>query len=212
MTGVATASLERMRRRQHMRRMAWMPWLYFQAPPEIRAWAEPWQQRIHDRLRQLEAAELDPRCFIAPDAKVFAEPMRPVRVAAGASIAAQAYVHGPVDLDENVSINTGARLEGGRAGIRIGRDSRIATGVVIYAFNHGLAPDRSVRDQPVSSLGVRIGKDVWIGANAGITDGVCIEDHAVVGMGAIVTKDVPAWRIVAGVPARPIGDRRDGRR
>ena len=51
-------------------------------------------------------------------------------------------------------------------------------------------------------------RDVWIGANAGITDGVCIGDHAVVAMGAVVTRDVPDWAIVGGVPAQIIGDRR----
>lgn len=51
-------------------------------------------------------------------------------------------------------------------------------------------------------MGVRIGEDVWIGAGAGVTDGVTIGEHAVVGMHAVVTRDVPAWAIVAGVPAR----------
>jgi acetyltransferase-like isoleucine patch superfamily enzyme len=50
-----------------------------------------------------------------------------------------------------------------------------------------------------------------VGANAGITDGVRIGDHAVVGMGAVVTRDVPAYAIVAGAPARVIGDRRERR-
>ena len=59
------------------------------------------------------------------------------------------------------------------------------------------------------SRGIHIGRDVWIGANAGITDGVRIGDHAVVAMGAVVTKDVLDWTIVAGVPAVVIGDRRD---
>jgi acetyltransferase-like isoleucine patch superfamily enzyme len=49
---------------------------------------------------------------------------------------------------------------------------------------------------------------VWIGANAGITDGVRIGDHAVVGMGAVVTADVPDWAVAGGVPARILGDRR----
>jgi acetyltransferase-like isoleucine patch superfamily enzyme len=71
-----------------------------------------------------------------------------------------------------------------------------------------MEPDRLIREQPVCSRGITIGKDVWIGARAGITDGVTIGDHAVVAMGAVVTRDVEPWQIVAGVPARPIGDRR----
>ncbi len=51
---------------------------------------------------------------------------------------------------------------------------------------------------------IRIGHDVWIGANAIIKDGVTIENGAVVGAGAVVTKNVPAYAIVGGSPARVI--------
>jgi acetyltransferase-like isoleucine patch superfamily enzyme len=81
--------------------------------------------------------------------------------------------------------------------------------VTVFAFDHMLDPSADIRTQPVRSRGIVIGRDVWIGANAGITDGVRIGDHAVAGMGAIVTRDVPDWAIVGGVPARVIGDRRE---
>jgi acetyltransferase-like isoleucine patch superfamily enzyme len=55
---------------------------------------------------------------------------------------------------------------------------------------------------------VRIGDDVWIGARAVILPGVTVGDHAVIGAGAVVREDVPAWAIVAGVPAKVIRDRR----
>jgi acetyltransferase-like isoleucine patch superfamily enzyme len=195
-------------RAQHEERMAFMPWLYFAAKPEIRAWAVPWQRALHARLMTLEHVFLHEDAFIAPSARLFAEPGRPIHVAAGASIAADCFVHGPVTLGERASLNPRVTVDGGRAGVRIGKDTRIATGTAIFAFDHGLALDVPVRSQPTRSEGIVIGEDVWIGANASITDGVTVRDHAVVAMGAVVTHDVDPYLIVGGVPARVIGDRR----
>jgi acetyltransferase-like isoleucine patch superfamily enzyme len=123
-------------------------------------------------------------------------------------VAAEAFLHGPIVLGEEVSINARVVIDGGRAGVRIGAGTRIATGATLFAFNHGMGSHTGIKDQPNTSLGINIGEDVWIGAQAGVTDGVTMGDHAVVGMGAVVTKDVAPWSIVAGVPARVIGDRR----
>ncbi|MBM4379647.1 MAG: acyltransferase [Deltaproteobacteria bacterium] len=185
-----------------------MPWLYFTLKPRHRAWAEAWQAEVQARLRELETVEMAEGCFVAPDAAIFGEPGRPVRISAGCSVASGAFLHGPVTLGRDVSINGGARLDGGRAGITVGEGTRIASGAMLYAFDHGMRPDRPVREQPVTSRGITVGADAWIGAQAGITDGVTIGDHAVVAMGAVVTRDVPEWAIVAGVPARVVGDRR----
>ena len=196
-------------RAQHKLRMAWMPWLYFELKPELRAWAEPWQAAIQDQLRALEAVELGLGCFIAPEAKIFAEPRRGICLGARVSVGAEAFLHGPLELGDEVSINPRVVMDGGRAGIRVGAGTRIATGAKLFAFDHGLDPSAEIRAQPVRSRGIVIGRDVWIGAGAGVTDGVEIGDHAVVGMGAVVTRDVPAWAIVGGVPAQVIGDRRE---
>jgi acetyltransferase-like isoleucine patch superfamily enzyme len=198
----------RLRRAWHQRRLSWMPYLYARLKTADRAWAEAWQHRLQARLCAMERVELGPRCFIAPEARLFAEPGRPLRLGADCSVAAGVFLHGPAVLGDRVSLNPGAHLDGGRAGLHIGDDTRIAAQVKIFAWDHGMAPDRPVRAQPTVSRGVHIGADVWIGAGAGVTDGVQIGDHAVVGMGAIVSRDVPAWAIVAGVPAKIIGDRR----
>lgn len=196
------------RRAQHKRRMAFMPFLYFSAKPELRAWAEPWQREVHERLRLLEAVELHSSCFVAEQADLFAEPTRQVVLHEGASIAAHAFVHGPVTLGPHASVNPYATLDGGRKGIVIGEGSRIASRASLFAFDHGIAPDREIRMQPVRSLGIVVGKDVWIGAGAVVTDGVTIGDHAVVGAGAVVTHDVEPWNVVGGVPAVVLFSRR----
>jgi len=194
---------------QHKKRLSWMPWLYFSLKPKLLEWALPWQQQIQQTLMQLETIKIGENSFIAPEAELFAEPGRDIIIGNKCMIAADVFMHGPIALGNEVAINHGCSLDGGRAGISIGDQTRIANNVTIYAFNHGMSPDSPIYEQPVTSKGIVIGKDVWIGAQAGIVDGVCIGDHAVIGMGCIVTKDIPAYSIVAGNPAKVIGDRRN---
>ena len=185
-----------------------MPWLYFTLAEKHRTWAREWQDDVQRALQAVETVTLEPGCFIAPEAALFGEANKPIRIGAGSSVAAGAFLRGPVVLARDVSVNPYARLDGGAVGITVGAGTRIASGACLYAFDHGLAPDREVRVQPVTSRGITVGADVWIGANACVTDGVTIGDHAVVGMGAVVAHPVAPWAMVGGVPARVIGDRR----
>lgn len=192
---------------QHKLRLSYMPWLYFTLKPKQQAWAHAWQASIQAHWRSLETVIIGKNCFIAPCAMLFAEPGRPIVLGDNCTIGAQAVLHGPITLGDGVSINHHASLDGGRKGIRIGAHSRLAAYSCLYAFNHGMSPHAPIASQAVSSTGINIGQDVWIGAHAGIVDGVSIGDGAIVGMGSIVTRDVASGVKVAGNPARIIGIR-----
>ena len=89
----------------------------------------------------------------------------------------------------------------------IGDDVMMGPQVMIYTANHGMAVGATMRQQPSVTSPVRIGNDVWIGARAILLPGIEIGDGAVVAAGAVVTRDVPPFAIVAGVPARVIRTR-----
>lgn len=103
-----------------------------------------------------------------------------------------------------------------QGGVAVGSDSLIASGVRIIDHNHGMALGEIIRSQTYASEPITLGMDCWIGVNAVILAGVSIGDGAVIGAGAVVTRDVPAREIWGGVPARKIGvrcatpDRTDG--
>lgn len=192
-------------RARHEERLAWMPWLYARLKPAQRAWAEPWQQGLQAELEALETVRFGTGCFVAPTARIFAEPGRAVEIGDRSTIAAACVLHGPIALGSDVSLNHHVTVDGGRRGVHIGAGTRIAAYCTLFAFDHGVAPERPVREQPVTSEGIVIGADVWLGARVGVVDGVHIGDGAVIGMSAQVTRDVPAGAIAAGNPARVIG-------
>ncbi len=194
---------------QHKKRLSYMPWLYFTLKPKLLAWAKPWQEEVQAQFMALETVSFGKNCFISPDTNLFAEPTRGIIIGDQCMLAADSFMHGPITLGNEVAINHGCSFDGGSAGITIGDQTRIANNVTIYAFNHGMHPDTPIYQQSASSKGVIIGKDVWIGAQAAIVDGVTIGDSAVIGMNATITKDVPEYAIMAGNPAKVIGDRRD---
>ena len=105
-------------------------------------------------------------------------------------------------VDEYHEINRDVHLDT-TGGLSIGSGVLISEGAVIYTHDHGLDP-RSAPD----GLPKTIGRNVWIGTRAVILP-KCqrIGTGAVIGAGAIVTRDVPPFAIVAGNPARVVGYR-----
>lgn len=96
-------------------------------------------------------------------------------------------------INENVQITAGDTVEIGD-GFTCGRD------VVIRSFDGHIIHKKDYR----ISASIKIGKDVWVGQGATILKGVTIGEGAIIAAGALVTKDVPAHCVAAGVPAKVI--------
>ena len=108
-----------------------------------------------------------------------------------------------VFLGERNVINFGCLLDGRKFQIRTGSDVSIGPEATILTLGHDpRSPDFADRGGDVV-----IGDRVWIGYRAIILPGITIGEGAVVGAGAVVTKNVEAFTIVAGNPARKIGVR-----
>jgi maltose O-acetyltransferase len=98
-------------------------------------------------------------------------------------------------------VNRGCSLDA-RGPLEIGERVSISPEVTILTASHRLHDDFEVETRPVV-----IEDRVWIGTRAIVLPGVTLGYGSVVGAGSVVTRDVPAMTIVAGVPARPVGRR-----
>ncbi len=103
-----------------------------------------------------------------------------------------------ITIGREVFINSGCHFQD-QGGITIGDCSLIGHNVVLATINHDLDPKNN-RQNHYSPI--VIGRHVWIGSNATVLPGVTIGDWAVVAAGAVVTKDVPPYTVVGGVPAK----------
>ena len=103
-----------------------------------------------------------------------------------------------ISVGENVFINACCHFQD-HGGITIGDGCQIGHNVVFATLNHGLAPEDRKTTYPAP---ITLGKNVWVGSNATILQDVSIGDNAIIGAGAVVTKNVEANTIVGGVPAR----------
>ena len=189
-------------REQHKHRLNYMPWLYRSLKPKNRVWAEAWQKEYQEYLMSMETVEIGENCFISPLAHIFAEPGRKIKIGDNTFIAADCTLHGPLEIGSKVAINHHCILDGGRVGIKLHDQVRIAAYCHLYAFDHGMDTDMPIYQQAVRSQGIEIERDVWLGAHVGIKDGVHIAEQAIVGMNSMVTKHVEKRAIVAGNPAK----------
>ncbi|MFD9899647.1 acyltransferase [Mesorhizobium sp. UC22_110] len=122
--------------------------------------------------------------------------LKGARIGSGCNLCAHTFVEGDVVVGNNVTLKSGVFLWDG---------TRIEDDVFIGP-NATFTNDRMPRSKayPEKFLGVTVRRGASIGANATILPGIIIGEHAMIGAGAVVTKDVEPYCVVVGNPAQII--------
>lgn len=139
---------------------------------------------------------LGEQCFVSELASIDNDSLR---LGDRTYVAAGAYLTGDLSAGADCSINPYTIIRGR---VTMGDGVRIGAHTSILGFNHSMESGTPVFRQPLTSKGIEIGDDVWIGSHVVILDGVRVGSHAVLAASAVVTKDVPAGAVVGGNPAR----------
>ena len=137
-------------------------------------------------------------------------PCAPELAALFAAIGEGVFLEAPffVIYGRNLSLGDGVYINADcvvldTAPVRIGRQTMLGPAVQIYCADHAHGLDERRRGLE-RALPVNIGEEVWIGGGAILLPGVTVGDGAIVGAGAVVTRDVAPGARVVGSPARPI--------
>ena len=159
------------------------------------------------KLRFGRRLQTDGPCFICPHVKLEIGRGATLRIGRWAWIghASKIRVHeGEVSIGAKTVIGQEATISAFQH-VSIGRECIIADRVMLIDFDHGVTEvERPVRTQGIYKRDVHVGHNVWIGYGACILRGVSVGENAIIGTSAVVTAEVPANAVVAGVPARVI--------
>ena len=171
--------------RNRLRSLA-IQWRY----PELRV-THPCIWAVDD----LDSLELDGHIQIGPFTEIVVESKSPY-----------SRVSGRLRIGNRTVIGSSGNIRAGGGVISIGNDCLIAQQVSLIASTHTVRAGAIYHELgwDEAKTGVTIGDNAWIGCGVTVLPGCTIGHGAVIGAGSVVTKDVPAGTVWAGVPAKPL--------
>ncbi len=138
--------------------------------------------QLDDRLRLARGCQIDPGCIFWMGTD-----------------------EGKIAIGEKTYIGPYSFLGTHRDALKIGRDCMIGAHGYLITANHGTEETKTpYREQGYVGADVILGNNVWLGCHVTVLPGVTVGDNAIIGAGAVVTKDVPSGETWGGVPARQI--------
>jgi acetyltransferase-like isoleucine patch superfamily enzyme len=182
--------------------------VHVQFEPWHAVWSEsgtwPGQAELQEQLRERIGATFGDRAYVAPSAAVVCDELV---LGDRSFVAAGCQLRDRITIGADCSLNPHVTMAGR---VTLGDGVRIASHAALYGFNHVFDRlDVPIWMQGLTEVGIVVEDDVWIGTHVTVCDGVTIGAHSVVAAGAVVTRDVAPYSVVAGVPARVLRDRRD---
>lgn len=182
-----------------------------------------WRSLAVQSEQVLAVSDASPGASIHPTVRVLLGPGGRVDLQDGAQISAYAVLaaqrdhladHGDclLSVGRDSYVGEMANLRAVAGSIFIGERVLISQGVHIVASNHQVDPEAPATDLPsrTDRVDVTVADGAWIGVGAVLLPGVRVGENAVVAANAVVTRDVPAGSLVAGVPAKDIRSRVHG--
>jgi acetyltransferase-like isoleucine patch superfamily enzyme len=170
---------------------------------------------LEERRARLLLRAAHPGAVVARDVRIIGDPSRIV-LADGVAIFGPSSIvvadgggltGSRLEIGEGTYVGEFANLRTAGAQIVIGAHCLLAQNVTIVGSNHGTKAGVHIVDQPWTGSGVEVGDDVWLAAGSIIVAGSRIGTGAIVAANSVVRGVVPPNAIMAGSPARQVGER-----
>jgi len=166
------------------------------------------------RLRGVNYKNLSSNVYIGKYTIIKADAASPITL--GNQLVINNYItlladgNGFISFGSNVFIGDYSVIRATKASIEIGSHTMLAQGVKLISTNHYYkSKDMLIYEQDIDTekKGIKIGEDCWLGVGAVVLPGVSIGNGVVVGANAVVTKNVPDYAVVVGIPAKIVSYR-----